>query len=571
MFGKRYFEIRERLAEVVLGVGQLARECGGEILDPVTDGSFLKDLRKPFLFVVCGEVNAGKSALINALFATEICEVDALPKTKQLHWYRYGEKVGSVEKRPMLVQDLRPFEFLRDFEVVDTPGSNASIEGNLEEIERFLPVADLLLFVFPVGNPWCAHTWQLVARLPEEQLDKVAFVLQQSELRNGEDLKVILGHMKTLGEQKTGKIPVIFPVSSKLAMEAKKNDPPLSHILRKSGLTTLNEFISTKVCLDPDRREILKKVSDSAQEILKKIEERIEERSDTLDSDQRFLAELEDEVNLRREGQAISLLERLSGMGDVFFRQGQIATRDLGRRMSITRSLISLFQQEKLPSKIEGDLITAVKEAVEKQAEADGVELVKNCRNHWKTVEPRIRENLGISPPDFEQETESLAGTRKRFMRRLGRSAKQAVAQLKIRGAIDLKIDTRRTVLRRHTTLFLLLYTIGGIFGGFGVATWPWVFVITATGILGVAAIYSKLSRKALCCDFMEDFKDLRHTFADSLESDYKDGVREFYLEYGELFEIVRRRIADQKLLLEPRKERWNDLFLELKAVDQEL
>jgi predicted GTPase len=238
MFGKRYFEIRERLAEVVLGVGQLARECGGEILDPVTDGNFLKDLRKPFLFVVCGEVNAGKSALINALFATEICEVDALPKTKQLHWYRYGEKVGSVEKRSMLVQDLRPLEFLRDFEVVDTPGSNASIEGNLEEIERFLPVADLLLFVFPVGNPWCADTWQLVARLPEEQLDKVAFVLQQSELRNEEDLKVILGHMKTLGEQKTGKIPAIFPVSAKLAMEAKKNDPPLSHILRKSGLTT---------------------------------------------------------------------------------------------------------------------------------------------------------------------------------------------------------------------------------------------------------------------------------------------------------------------------------------------
>ena len=571
MFGKRYFEIRERLAEVVLGVGQLARECGGEILEPVTDGNFLKDLRKPFLFVVCGEVNAGKSSLINALFATEVCEVDALPKTKQLHWYRYGEKVGSVEKRSMLVQDLRSFEFLRDFEVVDTPGSNASIEGNLEEIERFLPVADLLLFVFPVGNPWCADTWQLVARLPEEQLDKVAFVLQQSELRNEEDLKVILGHMKTLGEQKTGKIPVIFPVSAKLAMEAKKNDPPLSHILRKSGLTTLNEFISTKVSLAPDRREILKKVSDSAQEILKKIEARIEERSDTLDSDQRFLAELEDEVNLRREGQAISLLERLSGMGDVFFRQGQIATRDLGRRMSITRSLISLFQQEKLPSKIEGDLITAVKEAVEKQAEADGVELVKNCRNHWKTVEPRIRENLGISPPDFEQETESLAGTRKRFMRRLGRSAKQAVAQLKIRGAIDLKIDTRRMVLRRYTTLFLILYTIGGIFGGFGVATWPWVFVITATGTLGVAAIYSKLSRKALCRDFMEDFKDLRHTFADSLESDYKDGVREFYLEYGELFEIVRRRIADQKLLLEPRKERWNDLFLELKAVDQEL
>jgi hypothetical protein len=69
----------------------------------------------------------------------------------------------------------------------------------------------------------------------------------------------------------------------------------------------------------------------------------------------------------------------------------------------------------------------------------------------------------------------------------------------------------------------------------------------------------------------MERIEDLRQPFADSLADDYKDGVREFYLEYGGLFEIVRRRIADQKLLLEPRKERWNDLFLELKAIDQEL
>jgi hypothetical protein len=42
-------------------------------------------------------------------------------------------------------------------------------------------------------------------------------------------------------------------------------------------------------------------------------------------------------------------------------------------------------------------------------------------------------------------------------------------------------------------------------------------------------------------------------------------------VEYGGLFEIVRRRIADQKLLLKPRLERWNHLFLELKAIEQEI
>ncbi|MDA7865544.1 50S ribosome-binding GTPase [bacterium] len=571
MFGERYFATRERLAEVVLGVGQLGRECGEEILDAATDGTFLKDLRKPFLFVVCGEVNAGKSALINALFGSEFCEVDALPKTNRLHWYRHGEKASSTERRPLLVERLLPLGFLRDFEVVDTPGSDARIDGNLGEIERFLPVADLLFFVFPVANPWCAATWQLVARLPEEQLDKVAFVLQQSDLKDEDDLEVILGHMKTLGEQKTGRIPEIFPVSAKRAMEAKKADPPLSHVLQKSGLPPLDYFISSKISSNPQRRKILREVSKSTQGVLKKIEGLIEERIDSLDSDQRFLAELENEVDLRREGQATALSERLSGLGDVFFRQGQMATRDLGRRMALIQSLISLFQQEKLPSEIEKNLTEAVKEAVEKQAEIDGVELVQSCRNHWETVEPRIRENLNMNPPNFQQETESLGGTRKRFMRRLGRSAKQAVAQLKIRGTLDLQMDIRRMVLRRYMALFLALFTIAGILGGLGVTTWPWVVMTMAAGILGIAAIYSKRSRKALCHDFMERIEDLRQPFADSLADDYKDGVREFYLEYGGLFEIVRRRIADQKLLLEPRKERWNDLFLELKAIDQEL
>ncbi|MEN8771986.1 MAG: GTPase [Akkermansiaceae bacterium] len=571
MFGDRYFATRERLAEVVLGVGQLGRQCGEEILDSVTDGTFLNDLRRPFLFVVCGEVNAGKSALINALFGDDLCEVDDLPKTNRLHWYRHGDEANSKKKGPMLVEQMRPRDFLRDFEVIDTPGSDANFEGNLAEIDRFLPIADVLFFVFPVGNPWCAATWQLVARLPEEQLDKVAFVLQQSDLKEEKDLEVILGHMRTLGEQKTGRIPEIFPVSAKLAIEAKKADSPLSHVLRKSGFSSLNYFISSKISLNPERRQILREVSKSTQGVLKKIEGLIEERIDSLDSDQRFLAELENEVDLRREGQATALSERLSGLADVFFRQGQMATRDLGRRMAITQSLISLFQQEKLPSEIEKGLTEAVKESVEKQAEIDGAELVKSCRNHWGTVEPRIRENLDMNPPDFQEETESLGGTRKRFMRRLGRSAKQAVAQLKIRGALDLQMDLRRVVLRRYMSLFLVLVTTAGVLGGFGILVWPWVLIAMAGGTLGIAGIYSKRSRKALCHDFMERIEDLRQPFADSLADDYKDGVREFYLEYGGLFEIVRRRIADQKLLLEPRKERWNDLFLELKAIDQEL
>ena len=99
----------------------------------------------------------------------------------------------------------------------------------------------------------------------------------------------------------------------------------------------------------------------------------------------------------------------------------------------------------------------------------------------------------------------------------------------------------------------------------------PWIGVTIAGLLLATAGIYATTSRNALCKDFVERVEDLRQPFSDSLAEDYKDGVREFYVEYGGLFEIVRRRIANQKLLLKPQLERWNDLFLELKAIEQEI
>lgn len=571
MFGERYFATRKRLTDVVLGVNHLGWECGAEVPAIAPSRGFLKSLEKPFLAIVCGEVNSGKSALINGLFGEELCEVNALPHTKKILWYQYADESQAVETGPMLEERHLPQSFLKDFQVIDTPGSNSTLADHLPVIEHFLPVADLLFFVFPVSNPWGAATWQLVARLPEAQLPNAAFILQQCDLKEESDLEVILGHMRTLAEQKTGQTPPIFPVSAKWAIEAKAAGPSANRLLRKSGFPALESFISSRVNQNPVRRRDLKRIQEATEAALHTIEDRIEERTDTLDSDQRFLAELENEVDVRREGQAKALAERLTDLGEVFMGQGQGATYNLSRRTSILQSFISLFQQEKLPAEIEKNLTEAVKEAVEEQAGKDGVELVQNCRNHWETVEPRIRENLAVSPPDFDEETESLAGTRERFVRRLGRSAKHAVAHLKIRSTLELQMEIRRMALRRYMIAFLTLLTLAGVLGGLGLHPWPWVAVSASFLLLGIAAFHSKRSRKSLCKDFMERIEDLRQPFADSLSDDYKDGVREFYLEYGGLFEIVRRRIADQKLLLKPQMERWNNLFLELKAIEQEL
>ncbi|MGD1977850.1 MAG: 50S ribosome-binding GTPase [Akkermansiaceae bacterium] len=576
MFGDRYFATRQRLSEVVDGALELGRECGAgllaEDLDGVASGGedALNRLREPFLFLVCGEVNAGKSSFLNGLFGTVFCEAGDLPVTSKVVHYKWGDQ-RDAEESSMLDLRHRPVPLLRDFEAVDTPGTNSRIEGHLPLIEDYLRRADVIFFVFPVDNPWGAGTWQLVARMPEEQLENAAFIVQQTDLKDAADLEVIKGHMRTLAEQKTGMIPEIFPVSAKRALEAKKSTPMISHIWQKSGYAEVEKFVSARINRNASRYVILREVRMATQETLRKIEEHIEERADRLDRDERFLAELENEVDDRREEQATALAARLIDLGGVFLRQGQLATRELGDRMSLFASLTSLFQVEKLPHRIEKDLTEAVRESVAEQAERDGRELVTNCRSHWETVEPRIREDLAVNPPDFAKETDDLAGTRERFVERLGDAAKQSVAHLKLRSTLDLRMEERRKALRRYLSVVLLAMTAAGLLGGFGLRMWAGAGLGLAFLGLVMAWFYVKRSRRQLCRDFMERIEDLRQPFADSLAEDYKDGVREFYLEYGGLFEIVRRRIANQKTLLEPRMKRWNNLFLEIKAIEQEL
>lgn len=577
MFGERYFATRQRLSDVVDGVLGLSRDCGAallaEDLQMAASGGAdaLRSLHRPFLFLVCGEVNAGKSSFLNGLFGKELCAASDLPETNRVIHYRWSEGNPSEVRGEIRDEYYRGEEFLRDFELVDTPGTNARFTDHLAVIEDYLRRADVLFFVFPVDNPWGAGTWQLVARLPEEQLSNAAFILQHSDLRDRDDLEVIMGHMRKLAEQKTGREPEIFPVSAHLALEAKRTTPMTSHLWRKSGYDAVERFITRKVNGNRLRREILGEIREATQQTLWRIEEQIDERTESLDRDQRFLAELENEVDQLRDQQATALVDRLLDLGEVFLKEGQEATRDLQRRMSLWQSLLSLFQHERLPLRIEKSLVEAVRKSVAAQAENDGGDLVGSCRAHWETVEPRIQKNLAVSPPDFEKETQNLAGTRERFVERLGESARQAVVQLKIRSALDARMEERRQVVRRYFVVFLLSLVAAGLLGGWGWHPWTWIPLGLGLLTVGVAICFVRKSRSLLCHDFMERIEDLRKPFADSLAEDYKEGVREFYLEYGGLFEIVRRRIADQKLLLKPRMERWNNLFLEIKAIEQEI
>jgi predicted GTPase len=571
MFGERYFATRERLAEVIHGIASLASETatdlGGQLpLQEVQNG-----LGAPFLFVVSGEVNAGKSTLINGLFGRDLCRVNILPETDRVLWYQYGNPARDVEITPMLEERYRPVDFLRDFNLIDTPGTNSVVQNHQEITARFLPSADLILFVFPVTNPWGAATWNFISELPPEILQGVVFIIQQADAREPIDIKVILGHMADLSMKRLGHVPPIFAVSGKIACEAKRATPFVIEHFQRSGYPELESFISKTVCESPARKAILESWRGQAAAALRTVEDRFENQTRALSIQGRFLDTIEREIDGIRERFVVRLPRHLAGVAEVFETEAVWVSKRLRRRLGAISSFFRLFVGDRTGPAIETLFVTRLQAAVEAVAEKDGVEVVEFCRTHWSELGERVKEAMGIDLGSAAPLDETLAVAKKRFVQRLGIAARQGIDNLKVRNQLDKDLRRRNVALKSFTFMTLLLLTGGAVCGALGVQWAPAILCGLSAAFFIGGIVVATVTRKAITAEFQRRLLDTCGGFASTLYADYEEALRVVFQDYAGSLSVVRTHLAREKLAIEPRLRRWQELFLTLKAIEQEL
>src|SRR6476660_4594465 len=183
MIADHYLQLRTELETALSGLLRLASDMHRDPATLDTIHGLATDIREPLLFVVVGEVKAGKSSLLNALFGHEFAKVDVRPATDRVYIFRYASEEKSVDVSTRLTERYLPIPFLRDFNVVDTPGTNTMVAAHQTITENFIPRADLVLFVFSVLNPWTKSAWELLGFVQKKWLKNVVFVVQQSDLR----------------------------------------------------------------------------------------------------------------------------------------------------------------------------------------------------------------------------------------------------------------------------------------------------------------------------------------------------------------------------------------------------
>ena len=297
----------------------------------------------------------------------------------------------------------------------------------------------------------------------------------------------------------------------------------------------------------------------------------MEKRSSDLEGQIGFIRQLEQEIDGLRQAHGTEKSGRYAALGEVFADVVERASDRLQEGMNLKASLRSLFAADPLPSEVEAVLLDNAQSAVEARSDGDAESLVATCQDHWESLIPRVQERLGFTPKSFDTETEGFIGARERFRRRLSRASRQAIVKLKLRSVLDHLLARRRRVLKFLSGSALVLFILAGVTGVMDLPYLPLaaLFGGIVLSVLTVIKIFK--DKKSITSIFEERAFAARRDFVSHLGEDYRDGVRQFFTEYGGMLEHVRREVGKSKKLMKPRLEQWNSLFLRLKAIEQEL
>ncbi|NUN99723.1 MAG: dynamin family protein [Saprospiraceae bacterium] len=393
---------KAKIEELVKDLHGLAIRIGHEELAK-TVSDLRNRIHEPFMFVIVGEVKAGKSSFINALLATgrEITRVAPQPMTDTIQQILYGEEEETIVVNPHLKKILLPVEILREIAIVDTPGTNTIIAHHQEITESFIPASDLIVFVFEAKNPYRQSAWEFFDFIHTDWLKKVIFVLQQKDLMPEEDLAVNLNGVRDYARKKGIPEPIIFAVSAKAEQEGD---------LEASGFGSLRDYIHQNIT--GGQAPYLKLVNNlsTSRNIGDRIAKGLADRKLQWEADTAFREDIHQtliEHETRAFKQVNLLVENLLAGYDRITRQkGQELSEGLSFFSLLRRSFTAIFSRSTSVKEWLNDLATSLEQELNnelRQKLTGSVEdLADSIQQMAKVVDLKIRNSRTILRDDHD-------------------------------------------------------------------------------------------------------------------------------------------------------------------------
>ena len=569
MIADSYLQLRTELEAALASLLTLSSEMRRDSASLETIQGLLSDVREPLLFVVVGEVKAGKSSLLNAIFGQEFAKVDVLPATDKVYIFRYADTESAIDVSPQLTERYQPIAFLRDFNVVDTPGTNTIVPEHQTITETFIPRADLVLFVFSVTNPWTQSAWTLLELVQKRWLKNVVFVLQQADLRDATEIETIRQHLSQTALQKLGFAPPIYAVSARKALLARTTTDDKERLWEESGFGPFEDEINRMVTEGGARMLKLESTGRTAGLILSEVSDEIRGSFETIARDEEQLERLTAFLKERKAQSLRQVAGFLRGVEQACRQCAEHGTKFLEEKLSFWKTWRLIWSRAQWQHDFQNELETKLRATVQPQVE-NAVQLLES---DLRSLGPQLHDlieaqfasdgknRITRTIPDFaQQRRELLQSIQLTLVERIaGKGVEERLARVFAESAAWLRLPAGVAAAGGIATVLAAMIS----------ASVADVTGIVATSAFALGTFFAITQRRKILAAYQKEMDAKRVELTQAIEQQMEHAIDLFYNELGTAFQPLAAFCAVERQRYEPLLTRVDELkqtFASLKS-----
>jgi small GTP-binding protein len=563
-------DINATLAEIGDGTEEERRQLSDMVKD-------LRDLF--FLVVIIGEFNTGKSTFVNALLEDDLLPTGITPTTEVIELIHYADEPlrKPIVRDGSLREWAHPNTGAPGVAIVDTPGTGSVFQRHEDTARSFLHRSDLVIFLISAKRA-LAETERFYLEMAKNYGKKIILVINQIDLLQPGEQSQVRRFIEGQVKEQLGLKPLLFMVSAKEAVEARRNPGAVSG---DGGISAVRAHLRGVFAeASPAKQKLLAQL-DTAMQIVDRHYETIRSKTDLVKTDTSKVREVQQELQQQSLGLDAQLLEARAEVDKVFEGMRQRGLNFIDTNLSI-RKFGRTLNRERLQAEFQDVVVGRALRDINEATAGYINTVIDQSRVYWRGVIERLsllqdlleQELGGVDANIYAEQRESLQEAIRIAEAELKTySSGRMVEEIRQEFQASMNGFAWSTVFSLGGLLVTLLATVGtpGPLIGAGAAALALPAFLVAAPAAALGSVYALRYYRRITSDLKKDFNQrvdrlmqAYHTALDDLTRKERNRLTQYgsqvLMPVFSRLEVLMKRYSQQQSAFETYRERIETL-----------